>query len=330
MSASVHDGLMSDAAVRLLRLLGLLQRRPGLPGRQLAGDLGVTERTLRRDVERLRSLGYAITAAPGASGGGYRLGSPGSLPPLPLDDAETMAVALALAAPAPTGLARSEAAALTSLAKLDRLLPARLRRQVTTLRATTLSIDHSRPTVPTERLVVLAECCHVREKVRFRYQTGDGRGGGRQVEPYRLVATEQNWYLVAHDLERSDWRTFRVDRMCDLERTGQTFFPRELADPARLVAQAVTVAPYRYRVVVEVAAPADEVSRLVPASASMVEPAEAETGVRTRLTFGARRLDWAAAFLIDLGLPFFVQEPAELREHLLTLGRRLIAANGGD
>ncbi|MHB8395279.1 MAG: helix-turn-helix transcriptional regulator [Candidatus Dormibacteria bacterium] len=109
---------------------------------------------------------------------------------------------------------------------------------MTTLRATTLTIDHSHPTVPAERPVALAECCHVREKVRFRYQTGDGRGGGRQVEPYRLVATEQNWYLVAHDLERSDWRTFRVDRMCDLERTGHTFIPRELADPARLVAQA--------------------------------------------------------------------------------------------
>ncbi|HUY61450.1 MAG TPA: WYL domain-containing protein, partial [Candidatus Dormibacteraeota bacterium] len=223
-----------------------------------------------------------------------------------------------------TGVAGSEAAALASLAKLDRLLPAHLRRQVTTLRATTLSLDRSRPTVPTERLVALAECCHVRETVQFRYQTGDGRRGRRRVEPYRLVATEHNWYLVAHDLDRSDWRTFRVDRIGELERTGHTFIARALADPARLVAQAVTVAPYRYRVVVEVAAPADEVSRVVPSSTSIVEPA----GARARLTFGADRLDWTAAFLIDLGLPFVVQEPADLREHLLALGRRLIAANG--
>jgi predicted DNA-binding transcriptional regulator YafY len=314
---------MANAAVRLLRLLDLLQSQPGLPGRQLAGELGVTERTLRRDVDRLRSLGYAIAAAPGASGGGYRLGSGASLPPLTLDDAETMAVAVALGTPAQTGVAGSEVAALASLAKLDRLLPVHLRRQVTTLRATTLSLDRSRPTVPTERLVALAECCHVREKVQFRYQTGDGTSGRRRVEPYRLVATEQNWYLVAHDLDRADWRTFRVDRISELERTGHTFIPRELADPARLVAQAVTVAPYRYRVVVEVDAPADEVSRLVPSSTSVVEPA----GAQARLTFGADRLDWTAAFLIDLGFPFVVKEPAELREHLRALGRRLIAAN---
>ncbi|MGA9776230.1 MAG: WYL domain-containing protein [Candidatus Dormiibacterota bacterium] len=314
---------MSDAAVRLLRLLGLLTSGRGLPGWRLAAELGVTERTLRRDVGRLRALGYAITAAPGA-GGGYRLGSGPSLPPLPLDRAETMAVAVTLGAPSPTGVAGSEAAGPTSAAKLDWLLPAHLRRQVATLRATTLSLDRTHPTVPAERLVVLAECCHVREKVQFGYRVGDGTSGRRRVEPYRLVATEQSWYLVAHDLDRADWRTFRVDRMFDLERTGHTFIPRNLADPGRLVAQAVTVASYRYRVVVEVAASAETVSTLVPAGASMVEPA----GAQARLTFGANRLDWTAAFLIDLGLPFVVQEPPELREHLLELGRRLVATNG--
>ncbi len=314
---------MSDAAVRLLRLLALIQRRPGLAGWQLAGELAITERTLRRDVEQLRCLGYAINAAPGPSGGGYRLGSGQSLPPLPLDDAESTAVAVALGTPAQTGVAGSEAAGLASLAKLDRLLPAHLRRQVTTLRATTLSLDRSRPAVPTQRLVALAESCHVREKVQFRYQTGDGRSGGRRVEPYRLVATEENWYLVAYDLDRSDWRTFRVDRISDLVRGGHTYIPRNLADPARLVAEAVTLAPYRYRVVAELAATADQVSRLVPSSTSIVELA----GQQARLTFGANRLDWAAAFLIDLGLPFVVREPVELREHLLTLAQRLIATN---
>ncbi len=316
---------MPDAALRLLRLLGLLQSRPGSSGRELAGDLGVTERTLRRDVERLRGVGYAITAAPGAGGGGYRLESRASLPSFPLDDAEAMAVAVALGVPARTGVARSEVADASSMAKLDRLLPAHLQRRVTTLRATTLSLDRSRPTVPTERLVALAECCHVRESVQFRYRSSDGQVGRRRAEPYRLVATDLNWYLVAFDLERSDWRTFRVDRMSELERTGHTFIARELADPASLVAQAVAVAPYRYRGVGELAAPADEVSRFVPSSTSMVEAA----GTQSRLTFGANRLDWAAAFLIGLGLPFVVLEPSELRDHLLALGRRLITANLG-
>lgn len=323
MTAEADDGPMSDSGVRLLRLLGLLNDRPGWPGWQLAGTLGVTERTLRRDVYRLRSLGYAISAAPGAGGGGYHLVRGGSLPPLPFEHRESTAVAVALGAPAQTGLAGSEAAALTTLAKLDRLLPAQMRRQVSTVRATTISLDRSRPKVPTSSLVALAECCHVAEKVRFRYRSGDGSSGWRRVEPYRLVATESNWYLVAHDLDRSDWRTFRIDRMSDLERSGQTFLPRELIDPAGLVAQAVTVAPYRYRVVVEVDAAADELSRWVSATTALVEPA----GERAQLTFGGNRLDWIAAFLIDLGFPFAVREPPELREHLLRLGRRLVAAN---
>lgn len=317
---------MPEAALRLLRLLDLLQSRPGIAGAQLAGDLGVTERTVRRDVERLRAVGYPISSAPGPQGGGYRLGSGAVLPPLALDRAETAAVAVTLGTPAPTGIARSEAPATASLAKLDRLLPAHLRRQVATLRATTISLDRSRPRVPTERLVTLAGCCQTREKVRFKYRSGDGRTSPRQVEPYRLVATEEHWYLVAHDLDRSDWRTFRVDRISDLERTGQTFVPRELPDPLRLVAQAVTVAPYRYRVVAELAAPADAVSPLVPAATSILEA----TGDKTLLTFGAHRLDWAAAFLIDLGISFTVLEPPEFRRHLADLGRRLLAAGSPD
>jgi predicted DNA-binding transcriptional regulator YafY len=317
---------MADSAARLLHLLGLLQRRPGLSGRELAGDLGVTARTLRRDVHRLRGLGYTVEAAPGPAGGGYRLGVGASLPPLMLDDGEAMAVAVALGATASAGVAGTEGAALSALAKLDRLLPVRLRRQVTTLRDATLFLGLPRPTVPAERLASLANACHATERVRFDYQAADDTLSSRRAEPYRLVATDRRWYLVAYDLERTGWRTFRVDRITHLQRTGHTFIPRELADPARLVAQAVTSAPYRHQVVVKVAVPAGEVSARVPAGAAIVEA----DGEHSILAFGADDLDWTAGFLVDLGYAFEVKSPAELREHLLAIGQRLIQANRGD
>jgi predicted DNA-binding transcriptional regulator YafY len=140
------------------------------------------------------------------------------------------------------------------------------------------------------------------------------------------VATEEHWYLVAYDLARSDWRTFRVDRMSELERTGHTFSPRAGPDPGHLVAQAVAVAPYHFRIVAELDAPCAQVSAQIPSSVSMVEA----LGERTRVTFGAHRLDWAAAFLVDLGVPFVVREPDTLRRHLQELGRRLVASHGGE
>ncbi|MDA8394293.1 MAG: WYL domain-containing protein [Candidatus Dormibacteraeota bacterium] len=316
---------MPEAAVRLLRLLDLLHAGPGLRGRELAGELGVTDRTLRRDVERLRSAGYPIRASPGPGGGGYRLGDRATLPPLVLSRAEAAAVAVTLGAPGSKGVAQAEAAAVSSLAKLDRLLPADVRRQVTSLRAAAISLDRSLPRVPTERLVALAACCQVRERVNLEYEAGDGHRGLRRVEPYRLVATEEQWYLVAYDLDRSGWRTFRVDRMGELERTGWTFTPRPGPDPGQLVAQAVAVAPYRYRVVAELDAPVSEVSAHVPSSVSMVEAA----GERTKITFGVHRLDWAAGFLVDLGVPFVVTEPEALRRHLRNLGLRLTSSHGG-
>ncbi len=314
---------MPEAAVRLLRLLDLLHGSPGLRGSDLAGALGVTDRTVRRDVERLRAAGYPIWASPGPGGGGYRLGDRATLPALALSQAEAAAVAVTLGAPSTAGVARAGGAAISSLAKLDRLLPAEVRRHVTTLRATAISLDRSLPRVPTERLVALAACCQVRERVNLEYEAGDGHRGLRRVEPYRLVTTEEHWYLVAYDLDRSDWRTFRLDRVGELERTGRTFIPRPGPDPGQLVAQAVAVAPYRYRVVAELEAPFTEVSPHVPSSVSIVEAA----GERTKITFGAHRLDWAAGFLVELGVPFLVSEPEALRCHLHHLGLRLTSSH---
>ncbi|MGH7640365.1 MAG: helix-turn-helix transcriptional regulator [Candidatus Dormibacteria bacterium] len=312
---------MAESQVRLLRLIGHVQRRPGLSGPELARELGVTSRTLRRDVARLRRSGYSVAAQPGP-GGGYRLG-PGTLPPLPLDDTEARAVAVALSGSPRRGPAGIEAPEPGSLAKLDHLLPTPLRQRVATLRRATISLDRGRATVPTERLVALAEACQERQRVRFRYGSLDGRAGRREGEPHRLVATDEHWYLLCFDLDRSDWRTFRVDRIDEVERTGVGFVPRELDDPAAMVARAVTTAPYRFRVVVDVAAPAEAVAGVVSPSICMVEP----NGEGCRLTFGADRIGWAAGFLVDLECPFWVREPEEVRRYLRQLGRTLVLAH---
>ncbi len=230
---------MSDSAARLLRLLGLLQRQPRWNGGDLADQLAVTTRTLRRDVERLRALGYSVESAPGAEGG-YRLRAGTDLPPLLLDDDEATAMAVALGWSAGTALWGIETPALTALTKLDRLLPGRLRIQVAAIRASTVALSRPAEALPADRLVPLARACESQQLVRFPYAAADGRHSERRAEPYRLVATERRWYLVAYDLDRQDWRTFRVDRMAAVpEITGHTFIPRRLEDPARLVAEAL-------------------------------------------------------------------------------------------
>ena len=230
---------MSDSAARLLRLLGLLQRQPRWNGGDLADQLAVTTRTLRRDVERLRDLGYSVESAPGAEGG-YRLRAGSDLPPLLLDDDEATAMAVALGWSAGTALWGIETPALTALTKLDRLLPGRLRTQVAAIRASTVALSRPAEALPADRLVPLARACESQQLVRFPYAAADGRHSERRAEPYRLVATERRWYLVAYDLDRQDWRTFRVDRMAAVpEITGHTFIPRRLEDPARLVAEAL-------------------------------------------------------------------------------------------
>ena len=314
------DGAAATAA-RLLRLLVLLQRRPAWSGVELADRLGVDVRTVRRDVERVRSLGYAVESTSGPSGG-YRLGIGTDMPPLLLDEDEAMAVAVLLGVSAGAALPGVERAALVTLARVERLLPRRLQQQVRALRKAALLLARPSDPVPAAELAPLAEACAEHQLVRFDYVARNGNLSTRRAEPYRLVCTVQRWYLVAFDLDRQDWRTFRVDRLANLAVTGHTFVPRALEDPEQLVRAALSSTPYRYRAEVLVTAPPEELSRRVGPNVGIVEPA---AGRRSLLRIGADTLAWLAGFLIEMDLPFEVLAPPELRAELHELGARLAA-----
>ena len=202
-----------DPTERALLLLSLLQTHRFWPGPELTTRLGVSARTLRRDVDRLRALGYPVDATPGASGG-YRLAAGAHLPPLLLDDDEAVAIAVGLRAAAGVSIDGMEDTALGALVKLEQVLPDRLRRRVRAVHSNVVSLEWgSGPTVDPEALAVLALGCRDHEQIRFEYRRRDGDETSRLVEPYQLVSTGRRWYLVAWDIRREDWRTFRLDRL---------------------------------------------------------------------------------------------------------------------
>lgn len=222
---------MTDPTARSLRLLSLLQTHRFWPGRELAERLGVSERTLRRDVDRLRDLGYRVSSGPGIAGG-YQLEAGSALPPLLLDDDEAVAIAVGLRIAALHGLDDGERTSLSALAKLEQVLPSRLRRRVSALQEHTSPVVWGeRPRVGTEVLARLALACRDRESLRFRYTARDGAETSRLVEPHSLVPHGARWYLVAWDAGREDWRTFRIDRLSALVATGVRVSPRELPAP---------------------------------------------------------------------------------------------------
>lgn len=270
---------------RLLRLLALLQARRAWSGRELARRLGVTERTLRRDVDRLRALDYPVTGTAGTAGG-YRLGSGRSLPPLVLDDEEAVAVAVGLVSAAGSGVAGVEDSAMRALVKLRQVLPVRLRPRLGALADAAAAAAPRNPTrVDPDLLATLASCCRERELVTFGYQDRAGRSGDRRVEPYHLVAAQGYWYLLAYDTARGDWRTFRVDRIAGASSTRHRFAARALPapDPATYLAQAFARASYRHTVRVAVALPAETVR------ARLLAPVLAATSCGGRAAPGRRR-----------------------------------------
>jgi predicted DNA-binding transcriptional regulator YafY len=313
---------VTGTAGRLLHLLALLQRRPSWSGQDLAERLGVDARTVRRDVERIRELGYLVESTPGTAGG-YRLGVGSDMPPLLLDEDEAMALAVLLGVSAAFAVPGIEGAALAMLARVDRLLPPRLQRQVKALRAATVPLMGPVEVVPAAHLASLAQACEANELVSFDYRSREGKNTSRRAEPYRLVATDRLWYLVAYDLDRRDWRTFRVDRAKQVRRTGHSFVPREHPDPGRLVSDAITSSGYHYQAVVTFRATVEEVRRRVPPHVGAVE-ASTDGAV---LRIGADQAAWLTSYLIGLGLAFEVVSPPELREEVLAIAQRAASSH---
>ncbi|MDG4758357.1 WYL domain-containing protein [Micromonospora sp. WMMD710] len=311
---------------RVLRLLALLQRRPSWTAVELAAELRVTDRCVRRDVQRLRALGYPVHAVSGV-GGGYQLGAGTRLPPLLLDDEEAIATAVSLRLASGGTVAGAGEAALRALAKLDQVMPARLRAEVRAVHGSTDTLIGPVVEIDAELLVMLARACRDAVRVRFRYTGRDGERE-RTVEPVRMVTTGRRWYLMAWDVDRDDWRTFRLDRMRAAEATSWRFRTREHPDPVAFVQRSVTEAPYRHLARVRVRAQPDEVRAVVPPQVGRVENDRDGWCV---LVVGGDSLEWLAAHVARLSYEVEVLEPPELREAAARLARRLalIADAGG-
>ncbi|MGW0208500.1 helix-turn-helix transcriptional regulator [Streptomyces sp. NPDC003233] len=318
--------MTTDTPARLLQLLSLLQTPREWPGGELAERLGVSRRTVRRDIDRLRELGYPVQASKGADGG-YRLVAGKALPPLVLDDEEAVAIAVGLRAGAGHAVEGVDEASVRALAKLEQVLPARLRHRVSTLQAATTPLTSGDgPTIAPETLTAMASTVAGHERLRFAYRDKDGSESRRLTEPHRLVSTGRRWYLVAYDLDRADWRTFRVDRVSEPFATGVRFAPRELptGSAAEYLRQSLHRRQETYEFAVRFAATAEQVSARLPAGLGVPED-DGEGGCVLRGTFGAP-LEWLAVRLAMTGYEFAVRGPSELVERIRELAGRLSRA----
>jgi predicted DNA-binding transcriptional regulator YafY len=314
-----HERVPETTATRLLRLLPLLTSRPVWRGEELAEALGVTPRTVRRDIERLRDLGYPVAATPG-NHGGYSLRAGNGLPPLLLDDDSAVAVAIGLRTVATRGM---EEAAARAAAAIDQVLPARLRHRVEALTATTVPLPVAAPPISHNDLAFLAQACQAGERLRFVYRDGSGTETRRHVEPYRLVSTGRRWYLVARDINKKEWRSFRVDRVDSPAGTGVRTRPTDPPDAARFVSEGISTGPYRWRARALLEAPAEVVATMVPSTVAVIEAVDEHSCL---LTSGSDSLDSIALHLAHLAIPFIPLDPPELRARCAALAERLHAA----
>jgi predicted DNA-binding transcriptional regulator YafY len=313
---------MLSTSARLLRLVTLLTSRPWWSAHELADRLEITERTVRRDVERLRQLDYPVESVPGP-GGGYRLGAGAGVPPLQLDADEAVAIAVCLRIAAAGSVRGIEDAAPRALAKLERMLPPRTRHRVEVIEAATVPLGGGAELVDPDVLLTVASACQRAERLRFAYTSREQVASRRHVEPSRIVPAGRRWYLAAYDLERTDWRTFRLDRMDRPFTTGERFEHEDPPDAAALVSEALSSAPYRYVAQVRIQAPVEEVARRVPPTVARLE---ADGPEATLLTSGSDHLPSLAGYLAMLELDFVVLEPPELRGELATVAARLARA----
>jgi predicted DNA-binding transcriptional regulator YafY len=320
---------MSDTTSRILRLLSLLQTHRDWSGSELAGRLEVSPRTIRRDIDRLRELGYPVYASAGVAGG-YRLQAGASMPPLLLDDEEAVAIAVGLRFAAGGSVAGIDEASVRALAKVEQVLPSRLRRQVNALQTYTVPMTYggnSGPTVDPDTLICIVQACRDLERLRFDYTAKDGADTKRLVEPHRLVSAGRRWYLVCWDVDRHDWRTFRVDRLSACETQGIHFHPRELPaeDAAAYVQSAIASTYTRYQLVVRLHAPLTELADKVRSSDAQLEEVDENTCI---LRATGDSLEWLAAWMGWFGVDFEILEPPELIDYVRNLAARMERSTG--
>jgi predicted DNA-binding transcriptional regulator YafY len=311
----------------MLRLLSLLQTHRFWGGGELASRLEVTERTLRRDIDRLRDLGYPVHASPGV-GGGYQLEAGLALPPLLLEDDEVIAIAVGLRTAAGGAVRGAEETSVRALAKVIRMMPPRLRRRADALAAATVPLTFGDgPKVDAETLATLAGACQDTERVRFDYRPREGAPSTRSVEPHRLVTVGRRWYLVAWDLDRDDWRTFRVDRLSDPRSVRYRFEPREIpgGDAAAFVQAQLTAFATRFEVEVVVHAAVEAVEGVVRGWGT-VEPVGDGT---CRLRMSVDTLEWPLMVLAAVRAPFRVVSPPDLQAFVDDTARRFTQAADG-
>jgi predicted DNA-binding transcriptional regulator YafY len=315
-----------DPSARLLRLLSLLQTPRDWTGSELAERLDVSTRTVRNDVERLRSLGYPVHGARGAIGG-YRLEAGATLPPLLLDDEEAIAVALGLRTAAGGAVGGIEETSLRALSKLEQVMPSRLRRKVNALQTFTVLVprDERESIVDPNVLTTIATACRDHDRLRFAYSDREQAASRREVEPYRLVNWGRRWYLVAWDIDRADWRTFRVDRLTVRLPLGQRFAPRPLPDDdiAAYVARGIATFAWRYRARIVVHASADAIAERIGRYVGTIEPIDAGSCV---VDAGADSLETLAVYLGMLGADFTIDVDSDLAAHVGRLADRYRAA----
>jgi len=315
---------MSDTTSRILRLLSLLQTHRDWSGTELAGRLEVSPRTIRRDIDRLRELGYPVHASAGVAGG-YRLQAGASMPPLLLDDEEAVAIAVGLRFAAGGSVAGIDDASVRALAKVEQVLPSRLRRRVNALQTYTVPMTYggnTGPTVDPDTLICIVQACRDLERLRFDYTAKDGADTKRLVEPHRLVSAGRRWYLVCWDVDRHDWRTFRVDRLSACETEGIHFHPRELPaeDAAAYVQSAIASTYTRYQLVVRLHAPLADLADKVRSSDAQLEEVDESTCI---LRATGDSLEWLAAWMGWFGVDFEILEPPELLDYVRTLSDRM-------
>ena len=310
---------MAATTARLLRLLTLLQSRAVWTSEELAEELAITTRSVRRDVERLRDLGYPVRASRGV-GGGYQLGAGRALPPLLLDEREAVAVAVALRLAAGGAVAGIGEAAVRTMVKLDQVLPATARAQVAAVHDATTTLDASAPTVDPDDLLTVSRAVRDDVQLRFDYSAATGATSQRRAEPYHLVVSGSRWYLVAFDLDRDDWRSFRLDRMSAVLASTFTFRPRVAPDPATYIQQATT---QRWAVAARLRVPL-RAEDLRPRVSRWAQVVDLGGGV-SELRVSADSFDDLAAWLMRFDESFEVIEPEDLKAAFDRLGQRAIA-----